>query len=155
MQTDVAGNGPRLPDLLCACGQALRELPVSMICFQQQIRICMQIHVAGNGPRLPDLLCACGQVLRELPVSMIRGAERSVRQRCARLCFQEFHEYQARVPKRRTACLAHAHIRWCPNPKPLPGGAQLVQKNSMKESSRTPALSLKVGRLVYQSALQG
>ncbi|KAK9840832.1 hypothetical protein WJX81_007756 [Elliptochloris bilobata] len=34
------------------------------------------------------------QVLRELPVSMVRAAERSVRQRCARLCFQEFHEYQ-------------------------------------------------------------
>ena len=34
------------------------------------------------------------QVLRELPASLVRAAERSVRQRCARLCFQEFNEYQ-------------------------------------------------------------
>ena len=100
----------------------------------------MQIHVAGNGPRLPDLLCACGQVLRELPVSMIRGAERSVRQRCARLCFQEFHEYQARVPKRPTACLAYAQVQWCPTPYTPARRCTAGAKNSMKELSRTPAL---------------
>lgn len=75
---------------------------------------------------LPDLLFACGQVLRELPVSMIRGAERSVRQRCARLCFQEFHEYQARVTKRPTAWPACASSAMFQHLTSLPGSAQLM-----------------------------
>lgn len=104
---------------------------------------------------LPDLLFACGQVLRELPVSMIRGAERSVRQRCARLCFQEFHEYQARVTKRPTAWPACAKLSDVPTPHILARQCTADACSFMKELPRTPALQLKVRRLVFQSALQG
>ena len=59
-------------------------------------------------------------------MSMIRGAERSVRQRCARLCFQEFHEYQVRA-KRQAAWPAHA----------LLGGAQTV--DALSQDSKQPS----------------
>lgn len=73
---------------------------------------------------------------------MIRGAERSVRQRCARLCFQEFHEYQVRILKRQAAWPAPAKLGRVQSPTPSQGSAQLMHLLPRTENSMV-ALGLK------------